>query len=384
MAVTKPLNTVLIKPAGPDCNMACTYCFYYDKTDLFKKDLGETDDNDHHLMDEETLEETLKQTLHHASDKVNIAWQGGEPTLRGFSFFKKVVDIQLKYGKGLEIANAFQTNGFLLNRKWARFFHKYNFLIGLSLDGPEHIHNRYRLINGAGSWQKVVDNLEILLEHDVQVNAMTVVNDYSVKFPAEIYEFHKNRGLVYMQFIPCVETDPDDPGFVAPFSVPPLAYGEFLCKLFDLWVADFHNGYPTTSVRFFESVVFSYLNLIPPECTFSEECGMYVVVEHNGDVYSCDYFVEQQNKLGNIHNGNIYAMLNSAKQHEFGDSKKKVPAECLKCRWFQHCRGGCLKDRIRDPQSKGKNYFCESMRIFFAYADSRLNSIAANYAKVML
>ncbi|MFY9114100.1 MAG: anaerobic sulfatase maturase [Dethiobacteria bacterium] len=373
----KKLNFLLVKPAGPDCNMACTYCFYYHKADLF----GEAK---RHLMNKETLEITTKQMLASADRPVTIAWQGGEPTLAGYSFFERAVALQEKYNCGFEVGNAFQTNGYLLNHKWSRFFKRHNFLVGLSLDGPEHVHDRYRMLaDGRGSWRKVTDNLKILLDHGVAVNAMTVVNDYSVNFPEEIYAFHKEMGLVYMQFLPCVETDPADITSAAPFSVTAAAYGEFLCKLFDLWTADFHDGIPQTSIRFFDSVMLSYMEQPPEECTFFDECGAYLVVEHNGDLYPCDFFVEPRLRLGNVHQDNMLEILNSVRQRNFGKNKVSVPENCRKCPWLKHCKGGCLKDRVRDPRDEGRNHFCRAQQIFFSYADNKLKELAAHFTAVL-
>jgi len=372
----KPLNFILIKPAGPDCNMACTYCFYYDKTALFS--------TGRHRMREETLEKTLSSFLASAHRPVTVGWQGGEPGLMGISFFEKAVDLERKYAPGVQVGNSFQTNGYHLDRAWARFFHKNRFLVGLSLDGPAHVHDRYRLTrDGRGTWQRVTDNLKMLLDQGVAVNTMTVVNDYSVRFPEEIYNFHKELGIRYMQFIPCVEADPSDPSRAAPFSVSARAYGEFLCKLFDLWVGDFRDGIPEVSIRFFDSVLLSYLDLPPEECTFNDECGVYLVVEHNGDVYPCDFFVEPALKLGNVYREGLEELLNSEQQKQFGRAKAEMHRKCLRCPWLRHCKGGCPKDRLRDPRDRGMNHFCESYKIFYRYADSRLKKMALHLARVL-
>jgi uncharacterized protein len=227
----------------------------------------------------------------------------------------------------------------------------------------------------------VRESAAVLLEAGVSVNALTVVNDYSARFPDEIYEFHRDLGLAYMQFIPCVETDPENPSRAAPFSVTPEAYGAFLCRLFDRWTDDFIDGIPSTSVRFFESLLFSYAGLAPPECTLCEECGPYVVVEHNGDVYSCDFFVEPQWHLGNIMTGRLEEMLNSPKQDAFGRVKAELPAACAECRRLSLCRGGCVKDRLRDPRDGGLNHFCEAFRMFFEHADGEMKRLVAEWRR---
>ena len=372
---SKRLNSILVKPAGPDCNMACTYCFYLKKADLFPSARI-------HRMTEVILEETIRQMMTQSGEQVSFGWQGGEPTLMGLPFFENIVEFQKRYGHGQTAGNGLQTNGILINKNWAKFLRDYKFLIGLSIDGPEHIHNRYRFMrNGQGSWSRVVDRAKLLLDAEVAVNALTVVNNYSVRFPQEIYEFHKNLGLEYMQFIPCMELEPKDSTRTAPFSAPSKEYGEFLCKLFDLWLADFINNKPTTSVRFFDSVFFHYVDMEPPECTLLPACGVYLVVEHNGDVYSCDFFVEPEWKLGNIMEGNLTEMLNSDLQYSFGLMKATLPTACKNCRWLRYCRGGCTKNRIRNPQEGSINKFCKSYEMFFEHADSSLRDLAQKWRR---
>jgi len=333
-----------------------------------------------HRMDEDTLDNMIRQMMEQTEGQASFGWQGGEPTLMGLDFFKKTVEFQERYHRGQIIGNGLQTNGLLIDGEWASFLSRYKFLVGLSLDGPEHIHDRYRIMkNGGGSWAEVLDRAKLLLDNDVAVNALCVVNDYSANFPEEIYEFHKELGLRHMQFIPCVEQHNDDPLKVAPFSARPAELGDFLCKLFDLWIDDFVDGVPTTFIRFFDSVFYRYVDLDPPECTLLKECGIYVVVEHNGDVYSCDFFVEPEWRLGNISEDSIIDMLNSPRQNAFGKLKTKVPPECKKCRWFDYCRGGCIKDKLRDPEGRMLDYFCEAYKMFFEHAHPTFLSMAKKW-----
>jgi len=311
---------------------------------------------------------------------LSFAWQGGEPTLAGLPFFKKVVDLQLKYCINKTVSNGLQTNGILLNKEWAKFLLEYNFLVGLSLDGPEHIHNHYRLTKGQkGSWKEVHAVAKMLLSQGVETNALTVVNDYSANFPEEIYKFHKELGLNFMQFIPCVENDPSNPAQAAPYSVSAKKYGEFLISVFDLWHSDIKNGVAATSVRYFDSLFHKYINLTPPDCTLGKECGLYLVVEHNGNVYSCDFFVENDWKLGNIMDNGLNDMLNSKKQLDFGRLKASMPKECWSCKWLSKCYGGCTKDRQRDPSDNGSNHFCLSYKMFFEHADDKFKSLARQW-----
>lgn len=320
-------------------------------------------------MKDEILKETLRQAFRQSDRSISISWQGGEPTLMGLSFYKRVVQLEKAFGKGKVVGNAFQTNGILLNVKWARFFKKYKFLVGISIDGPEHVHDHYRrTANNSGTWAKVYRNTKMLLFEGVSVNALTCLTDKSVHFPEQIYAFHKAMGLRFMQFIPIVDCDSCQNRGIVPYSVAPEHYGEFLCRVFDLWLADFKGGRPTTSVRLFESVLFSCLGETAPQCTFRNRCGEYLVVEHNGDVYACDFFVEHRWKLGNVMHGRLNEMLNSEKQRQFGNLKTQLPGKCRRCKYLRHCHGGCTKDRNLRVGSAGHNYFCLAYRRFFDYA----------------
>ncbi len=370
----KPLNSILIKPAGPDCNMACAYCFYLEKAGLFPA--SET-----HRMSEDILEAMVSQTMKAAPGQISFGWQGGEPTLMGLGFFEKAVELQKKYGRSHTVGNGLQTNGILVDEKWARFLAEYNFLVGLSIDGPAHVHDRYRKMRGGGgSWEKVRDRARLMLDEGVAVNALSVVNDYAADFADEIYSFHKELGLNYMQFIPLVDPGIGSGGDDLPSQVSAERFGAFLCSLFDLWIGDFEDGVPTTSVRFFDSVFHIYAGLHPPECTLMRECGAYVVVEHNGDVYSCDFYVEPEWRLGNVLDDDLRDLLNCGKQTEFGAMKSRIAAECTECRWLKYCRGGCTRDRV--PGARGEmSHLCSSFRIFFRHADGKLQDLARDWKR---
>ncbi|MBC7350394.1 MAG: anaerobic sulfatase maturase [Candidatus Aminicenantes bacterium] len=370
----KKLTSLLIKPAGPDCNLHCQYCFYLKKSELFPE-------THRHRMSLEILEETIRQAMSQSGPEINFGWQGGEPTLMGLDFFRQAVYFQQKYGTQKSVSNGFQTNGLLMNKDWAQFFRHFKFLVGLSLDGPEHIHDRYRRhSSGQGSWSKVVETAKLLLDSDVPTNALVVVNGYSVRFPEEIYEFLKSLGLTYMQFIPCLEPDPQNPGKPTSFSVPADHYGDFLLRLFELWKADFRDGRPATYIREFESLIFAYAGLTPPDCTLHKECGDYVVVEHNGDVYSCDFYVQPEWKLGNVKEKRLVDMLNSATQRKFGKRKSLLPEECKKCRWLPYCRGGCPKERGYWPEPE-KSLLCQSYQRFFQQASPFFQELVENLKK---
>lgn len=372
VARRKHLTSLLIKPAGPDCNLDCTYCFYLEKSRLFPSGT--------HRMSVDTLEVLIRQALQQSGPHISIGWQGGEPTLMGLPWFEQAIEFQKKYGEGKSVGNGLQTNGLLLDQPWAKFLQEYRFLVGLSIDGPQHIHDKYRVNRGQkGSWETVAASAAMLMDGGVEVNALTVVNDYSAQYPEEIYQYLKEIGFRHLQFIPCVETDPADRTKTAPFSVSAEGYGKFLVRIFDLWQRDFVDGTPTVSVRYFDSVFHKYVGMNAPDCTLGRTCGTYVVVEHNGDVYSCDFFVEPKWRLGNLASDRLADMLNSPQQTEFGNWKADMPQMCLSCRWLRNCWGGCTKDRIRDPQMKDPNHFCRSYMMFFEHADATLTELAVRW-----
>jgi len=369
----KALNSILVKPAGPDCNLACSYCFYSCKSDLFPG-------NKTHRMSGAILTEMIRQLMTQSGNSVGIGWQGGEPTLMGLSFFQAAVELICRFGQNQTVGNGLQTNGLLVDKDWSRFLRKYDFLVGLSIDGPGHVHDRYRLTrDGSGTWSAVVDKAKLLLDEGVCVNALSVVTDYAADFPEETYAFFKGLGLNHMQFIPCVERDPLNPGELMPFSVSADTYGSFLSTLFDLWISDFVNGQPTTSVRFFDSLFCKYIGMAPPECTLLDACGTYLVVEHNGDVYSCDFFVEPAWCLGNIGSGQLKDMLNSQRQAAFGSMKENVSDTCKACRWLNPCSGGCTRNRLLDPHRDCTSYLCKAYKKFFEHADARLTDLASRW-----
>jgi len=372
-ASIKELSSILVKPAGPDCNMACTYCFYLEKDALFP---GEK----RHRMGDDVLDTMIRKAMAQAGPHITFGWQGGEPTLMGLPFFEKAVELQKKYGRSRSVGNGLQTNGLLIDESWLPLFKDYSFLIGLSLDGPEHVHDRYRRNRGGeGTWQKVVAGARLMLDAGVAVNTLTTINDHTVRFPGEIYGFHKDLGLTYMQFIPLIQNGPGCAPGSAPFTAPAEEYGEFLCTVFDLWRGDFEEGVPTTSVRFFDSLFYRYVDLDPPECSLLPECGVYVVVEHNGDVFSCDFFVEPAWKLGNVMEKGLDEMLNSARQRAFGRMKADLPKVCLECPWKGLCCGGCTCDRIRDANGEERNHYCRSFKMFFEHADSSFRELAREW-----
>jgi uncharacterized protein len=349
----KPLNSLLIKPAGPDCNIKCDYCFYLRKEKMFNAGVKR--------MDLDTAKHIIQQAAEQSLGGISFNWQGGEPTLIGLDFFKQIVKLQAKYGRD-KFINSIQTNGLLLNGDWAEFLRENQFLVGLSIDGEKHIHDRYRkYAGGQGSWEKVVKIAELLLGRGVAVNSISVVNDYSAKFARETYFFLKGLGFMHMQFIPIVELDRER-GIPAEFSVKSEAYGHFMVELLDLWKKDFHDGYPDIYIRFFENLLHKFDGQESLDCILKKECADYLVIEHNGDVYPCDFFVEKERNLGNIKSGHLLEMLNSKEQDRLGKSKMELSDKCQKCEWLSVCYGGCPKDRIAD---KNISYLCEGYKMIF-------------------
>jgi uncharacterized protein len=374
MNLKKPLSFILVKPSGPDCNLACSYCFYTRNEAYFGS--GHI-----HRMSDEVLEAMIRKSLGRPGQQMGFGWQGGEPTLMGLDFYRRAIELQERYGNGMRVSNSLQTNGVLINDEWNEFLKQHNFLVGLSLDGPAHVHDHYRVDRGGRGTHAIVENTaRSMLEAGVAVNAISVVSDYSSRFAQEIYTYHKSLGFEYQQFIPCIEMEADGSKAVAGYSVTPEKYGRFLCDLFDLWADDWVDGKPTTSIRTFETFAEVYLGRVPSECSARRTCGEYLVVEHTGEVYSCDFFVEDAWKLGNILEDNPEEMLNGYRQTLFGNMKGRLPDKCLKCPWLGFCQGGCTKDRLRDPHDKRFNHFCESYKMFFAHADTRFKELMESFS----
>jgi len=364
--------STMVKPAGSMCNLDCHYCYYLDKSELYG--------NSQPVMSEALLEEYIKQYIE-ANDvpQVSFLWHGGEPLLLGIDFYKKALDFQSKYAKGKTIDNSLQTNGSLITDEWAHFFSKNDFLIGISIDGPEDIHNSFR-VNRAGkpSFKSVMNGINILERHSTAFNTLSVVNKVSEGRGLEVYQFLKSTGSKYMQFLPAVENiivrdgkrplivSPGTPGAVfAPWSVSSLAYGEFMFDIFKYWVKNDIGNY---FVQLFDSSLAQYCNVAPGLCSMNDTCGEVLVVEHNGDVYPCDHYVYPAFKLGNILETTLLDLYNSQKRFDFGLNKKNsLPAECNLCEYLPVCRGECPKHRFEMSKFKdgNRNTLCDGFKYFF-------------------
>jgi uncharacterized protein len=355
----RPIS-VLVKPASADCNLACPYCFYSPKSKLYPE-------TKRHVMNDAVLEAMIKQLMPLAGATASFGWQGGEPTLMGLDFFKKAVELQAKYGQpGQVVSNCLQTNALLLDERWAEFLAPYKFLLGVSLDGPKEIHDYYRVnAAGVGSFDRVMDRLRLLRSRGVEFNILTLLNNKNSVRPREVYQFFVSQGFKYLQFIPCIEPDPATGG-PSQFNVSPDAYGQFLCETFNEWI---RPGRPNVFVRLFDAFLITHVTGEYPYCGFAKECGSYVVIEHNGDVYPCDFYVEREWLLGNIMQTPLEEIIASAKFKEFQGLKQRLAPECRDCEWLNLCYGGCLKERMTlGVKAEALNHYCPSYKRFFAHS----------------
>lgn len=359
---------VMAKPSSFHCNIQCSYCFYLQKEALFSRQAR--------FMSEETLKQYIQNYIQSQSgQQVDFAWQGGEPSLLGLDFFRKAVYYQQVFAEGKTITNSFQTNGIALNRQWAEFFKQHRFLLGISVDGLSEVHNQYRIsVNGRPTFERVAYAIELLKEYQVEFNTLTVVNDQNWDKGLATYQALKQLGAQYMQFIPVVELanngatcstfKPSKLQPIAPFSVPPQGYGRFLLDIFHYWVR-FDVG--RIFVREFDNLLGQWLGFPSSSCIHSPTCGTAVVLEANGDVYSCDHFVYPAYKLGNIHQAKLIHMLQSKKQIAFGKAKQALSKPCEKCDVRLICHGGCPKQRLVAVTGEKikQNYLCPSYQLFF-------------------
>ena len=365
---------IMAKPIGAICNLNCEYCFYLEKEKLYPEVKN-------WAMQDDVLEKYIKEYIRsQEAPEITFAWQGGEPTLLGINFFKKAIQLQKKYTNGKRIENTFQTNGILLNDEWCNFFAENNFLIGLSIDGPREIHNKYRVHkSGQPSFDNVITGLEFLKKHEVEFNTLTCVQKDNSYKSLEVYKFLKEIGSRYMQFIPIVErtslknTDElklvnpsyKEEAVVTDWSVEALQYGKFLLEIFNHWIKTDVGKY---YVQIFDVSLGLWHGLSSTLCVFSETCGQALALEHNGDIYSCDHYVYPENKLGNIMKESLNKIVDSEQQHKFASDKKtSLPKLCLDCDVYFICNGGCPKHRfMKTPdEEEGLNYLCDGYKYFF-------------------
>ncbi len=328
-------------------------------------------------MTYEVLEKMTERYLSCGLRLSSFAWQGGEPTLMGLDFYKKVVEFQNQYKKnGCEVTNSFQTNAILLNDEWCDFLAKNNFLVGISIDGPKEYHDHYRLDHaGGGTFDKVMRAIECCKKHEVDFNLLVLLNDHNIEAPDELFDFLVGTGTRYLQFIPCVEADPVT-GEMSGFAVSPKKYGDFMCRIFDRW---YEYGPDKLSIRDFDSIISYCVNGAHTICTFTKQCADYIVMEHNGDAFCCDFFVEPKWRIGNIFETPIGELANSEKKKEFNRLKGGLCSKCLICRYLDACRGGCVKDRLAGGRvdHTQSSYLCDGYKQFFTHSLGKFMELGA-------
>ena len=370
----KPLY-VMLKPAGAHCNLACKYCYYLEKNNLYQN-------TPRHLMSDEMLEQFTREYIEaQTMPQVLFTWHGGEPLMRSIDFYKKALALQKKYAHGKQIDNVIQTNGTLLTDEWCEFFAKNHWLVGISIDGPQEYHDHYRVTPAEKpSWEKVMQGIQLLKKHRVEWNAMAVVNAYNAEHPLEFYHFFRDNGCQYLQFTPIVErlTEHEDGRTLASLaddreipladaSVTPQQWGNFLCTIFDDWV---RHDVGKTFVEIFDCTLANWMGVLPGICAYSKECGHAGVMEHNGDVYSCDHFVFPEYKLGNIKDQSLIDMLYGEKQQAFSRLKHtSLPRQCKECDMEFACHGECPKNRFEKDKygEPGLNYLCQGYYQYYSH-----------------
>ncbi len=384
--------SVMAKPMGPVCNLDCTYCYYLEKRALY-------DDTSFFCMKDEVLREYIRQ-YSESQQTLNISflWQGGEPMLAGLDFFRKALEMEKKYSQGKKVENSLQTNATLITDEWASFFAQNNFLVGVSIDGPAYLHDRYRKDKqGKSTHADVVQGIRRLQAHKAEYNALVTVNRANMDKPLEVYRHLKDLGVKYMQFIPLVERSVDEaakehglhlaaPPQLCPdsstprvtaWSARPYQYGEFLCTIFDEWL---RNDIADISIQIFDVALRKWMRMPDALCMMQRRCGHAMLLEHNGDLYSCDHYVYPEYLLGNIMETPIQTLAHSAAQQQFGAAKEEtLPRYCRECSLLWLCRGGCPKGRIRTTPDgeRGLNYFCASYTRFFTHSSPYMQQIAS-------
>ena len=347
---------LLIKPASSSCNLRCKYCFYHDVSNNREiKNYG--------IMNDETLENLVKRVYEEVEETVNFAFQGGEPTVAGLEYFKKFHSLIEKYNtKNITTNFAIQTNGILLDKKWAEFFKKYNYLVGISLDGNRDIHNYFRVdANGEGTFNEVIKATKLLKKYEVDFNILCVVNRLTAQNGKLIYNFFRKSGFRYYQFIPCLDSLSDEKN--EDYSLTAKDYGTFLDETFNLWYEDIVSG-KKVSVRTFDNYIKILLGAEPEACDMVGHCNMNVIVESDGSAYPCDFYVLDELKIGNLNENSIKEMLTSDKERQFLNSSLMVNDKCKLCKYFKICRGGCRRHKeVNDGIYE--NRFCESYKYFF-------------------
>lgn len=361
---------VMWKTVSEACNLACDYCYYSTcagKPEKIKK------------IDVAVLEKFIKEYFEIKKGVVPFAWQGGEPLLAGIDFFEKVIELQKKHApKNTIVSNSIQTNGTLITKKWAQFFKKYHFLVGLSIDGPQLINDKRRILSdGRGSYDAVIRGMRHLQEEGVEFNVLTVIHEDNISSAKELMNFYSEHNVKHVQFIPCMDFRAQDIKATPKYHVSSKEYGEFLCDIFDVW---YNNGSPEISIRFFDNMLASYLHQEQEMCIHQKTCPTTLILEQNGDAYPCDFFIHPDYKLGNVNTDTLEAVLQKYNQSQFSSKKSDIPEKCKKCEFLNVCNGGCPRNRT-DYNMEETEYFCESYKMIYKYADDRMELLARDIKK---
>lgn len=360
------LSGVMWKTVSEACNLACDYCYYsrcQGKPDQIKK------------IEDDVLEKFIREYMEMKRGIVPFAWQGGEPLLAGLDFFKKVVLLQSIYAPdNTIISNSIQTNGLLINNEWATFFKKYNFFVGVSVDGPEHINDQRRVTaSGKGSFKLIQRGIECLREANVDFNILTVIHENNVSKANELMAFYDEAGYKYIQFIPCMDFQSQDINQPGKYTITPEQYGDFLCEVFDHW---YNDGNPYISIRFFDNMLAAYLHQQAEICVNRETCPKTIIFEQNGDAYPCDFFIHEDYRLGNIRDDSLESIINNERMDAFLAMKPALPDECKTCEFLHLCHGGCPRNRLQESNVLDTDYFCESYQQIYRYAHDRMEELA--------
>lgn len=368
------LHTILIKPASGLCNMQCDYCFYCDET--IKREV-----QSYGMMSEETLKNIVKKAMFQARGEICFAFQGGEPTLRGLEFYKRVVELEERFNRNhVRVMNSFQTNGLNIDEAWCDFFYKHDFLVGVSVDGTKMIHDKYRHSRDGGpTYDKIRNSVRLLEEHGVQYNILTVVTSAVALNIKEIYQEYKRNGWKYQQYIACLDPLGEEPG-TREYSLTPKLYGQFLIDLFKLWYKDWRRG-KSPYIRQFENYIGIMLGMLPESCEQRGTCSIQCVTEADGSVYPCDFYVMDEYRLGNFNTGSVKDFFESEIGRDFVKDSRQLSEMCKDCQWYQLCRGGCRRHRIQD-EDQYRSYFCEGYKMFFEQCAEQMREIAGYAASV--
>ncbi|WML41441.1 anaerobic sulfatase maturase [Neobacillus sp. OS1-2] len=366
--VNRGIAGVMWKTVSEACNLACDYC-YYSRCNGRPEKIERIDDV--------LLEKFIREYMAIKKGIVPFAWQGGEPLLAGLDFFERVVQLQVKYApKNTVISNAIQTNGTLLNEEWASFFKKYDFLVGVSLDGPEEINDARRVTgSGKGSFTSIMQGIHYLKEAKVDFNILTVLHEDNIFKAKELMNFYQSEGFSHVQFIPCMDFQSQDITQPGNYFITPKQYGDFFCEAFDVW---YNNGDPQISVRFFDNILAVYLHQQAELCTHQQTCPKTIIFEQNGDAYPCDFFIHDQYKLGNLRDQSLESFINNELMEEFLAKKPALPAQCQSCKFLQLCHGGCPRNRIGENNQLVVEYFCQSYKQLYRYAHERMLEVATS------